>query len=1213
MKGNFQYQIIVCLTSLWLLLPFSNFANSTYNTNTLRTLFRPLQSTPPPTCGTSSPDYAALKALYDATNGAKWTNAWDLTKSIDQWAGVTVDPTSCKVTKLDLSGRGLDGTIPEAFKGFTALTELRLNGNKLRGSVPVGVAISTLTLLYLHDNQFTGKLPTEFAAIKTLKQLNLSKNKFTDVPTFAVSNSFTELNVDNNQLGFGSLEDNVKIPIIKYIPQDSLATDTTIIVKEGDPVDVATAVSGTLNSYQWYRQSGANLVIFNNTTNALTFPDVRTADAGNYQLRITNSAVQGLTLVRRFVRLRVTPCSVTRTTIEKSQDYCEGDVLPTLTGTEAQSGITSLKVSYQWQRSIDSTNWIDIGTQKDYKITGIATTTWYRRLAIDGRCKNDTSNVVKVTFLRRISGNTITTKSTLLCDKSKPDSLVGSTPQGSGGIYKYLWQSSRNRQAWTDEDRAKNFFPIIASDTMYFRRIVSGICGKPDTSSVITIRVVKTLPKNEVGSNQFACPNGKGLALRDTIKDFKVDSVSFKYLWEISYDRQKWARADTTKSQTDTLYYFTPNGQTKDSYYRRWIRNGCDSILSNIVKVTIHPRILRNTISTDSEVFCQADTVGINLTGTVPVGGGEQYKYIWQSSSDKKLWNNRGDSLNLPKPALTDTTYFRRIVNSLCYTDTSNVLKINYIFQFGRNEIGPSTRNCVGDSTAVLTGTKPAVKGYFEYQWIFSRDSINYVGIDTLGNGLDYKVGRLPEGKYYFRRLVFNGCTVDSSNRVLIEMVSPIQNNTISGAGQFCEGDSLPTLVGSVPTGGGTKNYRYTWQSSNDNRNWAIAGREKDFKPQSIIRSTLYRRLVLGDACNPDTSNVITLKFANRLSNNRITDNQNICIGDIVKDSLRGTIPFGGDSTYVYIWQSTQDSVWRSVGSGRNHLPKDVLKTTQYRRIVLSGCFRDTSNVVRVAVVQPILNNFILSGSQIRCRGIKPDSIRGSLPNDGGTNIFKYQWQQSTNQRQWTNINNATAKDLVLSTTPDITTFYRRVVSSLCFSDTTPSERILVLQSPNIRAGRDTIVNIGYEIRLNAGGGVSYLWSPKESIVDNDTTSASPLVRPSQTTQYIVVGKDATGCIGADTVLVIVIDNPLTKTVDIITPNGDGLNDNLYIDNIERYPDNLLIVFNRWGGEVYRKKNYKNDWNGTIDGVSLPTGVYFYVLSFENTKRVKTGAIHVLE
>ncbi len=65
-----------------------------------------------------------------------------------------------------------------------------------------------------------------------------------------------------------------------------------------------------------------------------------------------------------------------------------------------------------------------------------------------------------------------------------------------------------------------------------------------------------------------------------------------------------------------------------------------------------------------------------------------------------------------------------------------------------------------------------------------------------------------------------------------------------------------------------------------------------------------------------------------------------------------------------------------------------------------------------------------------------------------------------------------------------------------------------------------------------------------------------------------------------------------------ITPNGDGLNDILIFDvlNTGDYPNSSIIVFNRYGDEVYTASPYNNDWGGTYDGKLLPQSTYYYVL-----------------
>jgi len=69
-----------------------------------------------------------------------------------------------------------------------------------------------------------------------------------------------------------------------------------------------------------------------------------------------------------------------------------------------------------------------------------------------------------------------------------------------------------------------------------------------------------------------------------------------------------------------------------------------------------------------------------------------------------------------------------------------------------------------------------------------------------------------------------------------------------------------------------------------------------------------------------------------------------------------------------------------------------------------------------------------------------------------------------------------------------------------------------------------------------------------------------------------------------------------------ITPNDDGLNDAFIFDILEvnspeQFPDNELIIFNRWGDIVFRQKDYDNSWNGVNQkGEVLPTGTYYYIL-----------------
>jgi uncharacterized repeat protein (TIGR01451 family)/gliding motility-associated-like protein len=87
----------------------------------------------------------------------------------------------------------------------------------------------------------------------------------------------------------------------------------------------------------------------------------------------------------------------------------------------------------------------------------------------------------------------------------------------------------------------------------------------------------------------------------------------------------------------------------------------------------------------------------------------------------------------------------------------------------------------------------------------------------------------------------------------------------------------------------------------------------------------------------------------------------------------------------------------------------------------------------------------------------------------------------------------------------------------------------------------------------------------------------------------------------------IITDNTSVATVDInglqipnvITPDGDGKNDTFKILGLNAYPENKLIIYNRWGNEVWHSvgSTYNNEWSG----YGLNGGTYYYVLTLKGS------------
>ena len=133
----------------------------------------------------SATDRAALVALYNATDGANWTNNtnWLSSEPVGDWHGVAA--SSGRVTGLSLAQNQLSGTIPTELGNLANLTRLNLYYNKLTGAIPAQLGnLANLTTLDLGINELTGAIPAQLGNLANLTTLNLEGNRLTEgIPT----------------------------------------------------------------------------------------------------------------------------------------------------------------------------------------------------------------------------------------------------------------------------------------------------------------------------------------------------------------------------------------------------------------------------------------------------------------------------------------------------------------------------------------------------------------------------------------------------------------------------------------------------------------------------------------------------------------------------------------------------------------------------------------------------------------------------------------------------------------------------------------------------------------------------------------------------------------------------------------------------------------------------------------------------------------------
>ena len=130
-------------------------------------------------------------------------------------------------------------------------------------------------------------------------------------------------------------------------------------------------------------------------------------------------------------------------------------------------------------------------------------------------------------------------------------------------------------------------------------------------------------------------------------------------------------------------------------------------------------------------------------------------------------------------------------------------------------------------------------------------------------------------------------------------------------------------------------------------------------------------------------------------------------------------------------------------------------------------------------------------------------------------------------------------------------------------------------------------------INLTVNGGTlpyAFYWSTGATTEDLSNLPAGT---------YNVIITDSHGCRLTDNIT-LTGPNELQMPTGF-SPNADGKNDYFVVHGLEAYPDNELVVFNRWGNQVYYVSHYTNNWYGTsTSGEALPEGTYFVVLTINN-------------
>ncbi|OXA69126.1 hypothetical protein B0A61_01060 [Flavobacterium aquatile LMG 4008 = ATCC 11947] len=166
------------------------------------------------------------------------------------------------------------------------------------------------------------------------------------------------------------------------------------------------------------------------------------------------------------------------------------------------------------------------------------------------------------------------------------------------------------------------------------------------------------------------------------------------------------------------------------------------------------------------------------------------------------------------------------------------------------------------------------------------------------------------------------------------------------------------------------------------------------------------------------------------------------------------------------------------------------------------------------------------------------------------------------------------------------------------------SFNVTIVNSPqfSVEGGCDGAVYVLEVVNANFDSALAtYSWTNPSGTVIGTNSPTITVTTPGNYTCQVTVGACSTSFVFEANSTTCLIQKG-------ISPNNDDLNDSF---DLTGFNVKQLTLFNRYGGKVYAKANYTNEWNGQSDkGDELPDGTYYYVIERDGME-AKTGWIYI--
>jgi len=692
-------------------------------------------------------------------------------------------------------------------------------------------------------------------------------------------------------------------------------------------------------------------------------------------------------------------------------------------------------------------------------------------------CSDTMSVLVKVLPL---NGGTISgTKNVCIGSEVGSIAEVNAANGGTGNGYTYTWEKSTDNINWTTVTGAVTTSPSISDKVtlnVFYRRKVTNL-GVTAYSNICTVQPIQR-PTVSLSSNKTSIPRGGGITL----------TASGATTYTLNGPN---GQIGTSLPHTATIY-------TTSSFNAIGVdQNGCSDTGYTIVSVV---KLLPGSIG-PNQANCEGSSFNPIQNLGSPSGGSGQYTLQWEESLDGVNWNTVASATQLfYSPGIRNqTTYFRRrVFDSGVDTLSANMT----ISVYSKPQVSALTSHKQVPPGATVTFN---ATGGVTYAWTGANTA--YLS-STTGAPITGQIN--TTSTYTVNGTDLNGCQ-DTGNVKVV--VVPINGGTIDGTNDVCIGQVPPQIFSTSLATGGSGNFTYEWEKSTDGVTWtAIPGANStNLLPTSAAYATVFYRRMAVNMGVKQASNVATISVLNKPTVIATSNLSAIPPGASVNLTGAGLAPGG---TYSWTTLGTQVGTTSFITVSPSVTTDYILTGTD-----VNGC--SNSDTIEVKVT-PLSAGSIVGYPTSLCEGELLDSIGNMGLATGGSGIFAYSWEISSDNINYTTIPNQSGKSLVYSgiiTTPKY--FRRKVLDNGIDGYTTPV-LISVNAKPLVQAiplnGR--YLPPGATVNLNATSGlVSYSWTPTNVLSTTNTRTVAGTLN--STTIFKVIGTDNNGCSEEDTIKII--------------------------------------------------------------------------------------------